>query len=147
VAGPQKVMKLLQQSNLEFLPVAARVHPALSPNYLLTWQSIYPVRSWFEKNNLEMYGVTPSSAMRAYFLAAANIFEPDRAAERLGWARTAVIAQAISSCFLSSNASVTESMMEGLNAELTSDGHNLTRFEHHFDFCFGNSELGNPGDM
>ncbi|KAG2659259.1 ent-copalyl diphosphate synthase 2-like isoform X3 [Panicum virgatum] len=90
----------------------------------LEWQGL---ESWFEKNNLEMYGVTPSSAMRAYFLAAANIFEPDRAAERLGWARTAVIAQAISSCFLSSNASVTESMMEGLNAELTSDGRNLTR--------------------
>ena len=93
-------------------------------------------RRWCEKNNLEMYGVTPQSAMRAYFLAAANIFEPDRAAERLGWARTAVIAQAISSCFLSSNASVTESMLEGLNAELASDGHNLARFEHSTILCF-----------
>ncbi|KAG2651500.1 syn-copalyl diphosphate synthase, chloroplastic-like [Panicum virgatum] len=82
---------------------------------------------WCEKNNLEMYGVTPQSAVRAYFLAAANIFEPDRAAERLGWARTAVIAQAISSCFLSSNPHVTESMLEELNSELTSEGHNLAR--------------------
>ena len=93
-------------------------------------------RRWCEKNNLEMYGVTPQSAVRAYFLAAANIFEPDRAAERLGWARTAVIAQAISSCFQSSNAYVTESMLEGLNSELTSDGDNLARFEHITILCF-----------
>jgi ent-copalyl diphosphate synthase len=75
-----------------------------------------------------MYGVTPQSAVTAYFLAAANIFEPHRAEERLGWARTAVMAQAISSCFLSSNIYVTESMLEGLISELTSDGHNLARF-------------------
>ena len=89
-----------------------------------------------------MYGVTPQRATRAYFLAAANIFELDRAAERLGWARTAVIAQAISSCFQSSNAYVTESMLEGLNSELTSDGDNLARFEHIIIlvFYFGNSD-------
>ena len=57
-------------------------------------------------------------------------------AERLGWARTAVIAQAISSCFQSSNAYVTESMLEGLNSELTSDGDNLARFEHSTILCF-----------
>jgi len=85
------------------------------------------LKRWCEKNNLEMYGVTPQSAVTAYFLAAANIFEPHRAEERLGWARTAVMAQAISSCFLSSNIYVTESMLEGLISELTSDGHNLAR--------------------
>jgi len=99
-------------------------------------------RRWCEKNNLEMYGVTPQSAVRAYFLAAANIFEPDRAAERLGWARTAVISQAISSCFLSSNAYATESMLEGLIGALTSEGHNIARFEHIIIlvFYFGNSD-------
>ena len=65
-----------------------------------------------------MYGVTPQSAVTAYFLAAANIFEPHRAEERLGWARTTVMAQAISSCFLSINAYVTESMLEGLGVAL-----------------------------
>jgi hypothetical protein len=33
-------------------------------------------RRWCDKNNLEMYGVTRQSAQRAYFLAAASIFEP-----------------------------------------------------------------------
>nr|CAB3450127.1 unnamed protein product [Digitaria exilis] len=66
----------------------------------LEWDGL---ERWCEINNLEMYGVTPKSALRAYFLAAANIFEADRAAERLGWARTAVLAQAFSSFFLSNH--------------------------------------------
>ncbi|PAN11748.1 hypothetical protein PAHAL_2G213000 [Panicum hallii] len=54
-------------------------------------------RKWYFRSNLEKYGVTPKSALTAYFLASANIFEPNRAAERLGWARTAVLAEAVSS--------------------------------------------------
>jgi hypothetical protein len=34
-------------------------------------------RRWCDKNNLEMYGVTSRSVLRAYFLAAASIFEPE----------------------------------------------------------------------
>ena len=37
--------------------------------------------------------------MTSYFLASANIFEPNRAAERLGWARVALLADAVSSHF------------------------------------------------
>jgi hypothetical protein len=59
---------------------------------------------WCDKiSNLETYGVAPRGALlRAYFLAAACIFEPSRAAERLAWARAAVLAEAIS-CYLLSN--------------------------------------------
>jgi hypothetical protein len=52
---------------------------------------------WYDMNKLAEFGVTPKCVLRAYFLAAANIFEPDRAAERLAWARTAVVAEAVSS--------------------------------------------------
>jgi len=55
------------------------------------------LREWYFRSNLEKYGGTPKSALTAYFLASANIFEPNRAAERLGWARTAVLAEAVSS--------------------------------------------------
>lgn len=34
--------------------------------------------------------------LRAYFIAAASIFDPNRANERLGWAHTAVLAKAVS---------------------------------------------------
>ena len=46
-----------------------------------------------------MYGGTPKSALTAYFLASANIFEPGRAAERLAWARMAVLAEAVTTHF------------------------------------------------
>ncbi|XP_040384790.1 syn-copalyl diphosphate synthase-like, partial [Oryza brachyantha] len=52
---------------------------------------------WRTKNNLEAYGVTRENALRAYFLAAATIFEPDRQEERLAWARTAIVAEAMAS--------------------------------------------------
>lgn len=73
---------------------------------------------WCAKNNLEMCGVTPRSALRAYFLAAASIFEPSRAAERLAWARTAVLAEAFSRCLLC-NDTYTEWLVRGF---INSDG-------------------------
>lgn len=46
-----------------------------------------------------MFGVTSERTLTAYFLAAANIFEPNRSAERLLWARTSVVAQDVSQFF------------------------------------------------
>jgi ent-copalyl diphosphate synthase len=40
--------------------------------------------------------VEPQEVVRAYFLAASCIFEPSRAAERLAWARTSLLAYTIS---------------------------------------------------
>ncbi|KAL6634600.1 hypothetical protein ACP70R_027271 [Stipagrostis hirtigluma subsp. patula] len=85
----------------------------------LEWHDL---RKWYDKNNLKKYGVTPESALRAYFLAASNIFEPNRAAERLTWARTAVLAEAIS-WHLQFNAS-TDSKKEVLLSDLENHGHN-----------------------
>ncbi|XBI56219.1 hypothetical protein VPH35_037856 [Triticum aestivum] len=52
---------------------------------------------WYFRNRLQRYGGTPKSALTTYFLAAANIFEPSRASERLAWARMAVLAEAVTS--------------------------------------------------
>ncbi|XP_037481001.1 syn-copalyl diphosphate synthase-like [Triticum dicoccoides] len=62
----------------------------------LEWNGL---RKWYFRNHLQRYGGTPKSALTAYFLASANIFEPGRAAERLGWARMAVLAGAVTSHF------------------------------------------------
>ncbi|XP_066160048.1 LOW QUALITY PROTEIN: syn-copalyl diphosphate synthase, chloroplastic-like [Oryza sativa Japonica Group] len=48
----------------------------------LEWHGI---NKWYAENDLEVYGVTHKSALTAFFLAAANIFEPNRADERLQW--------------------------------------------------------------
>lgn len=42
-----------------------------------------------------MHCVSRKTVLRAYFLATASIFEPDRAIERLGWTKTVVLANAV----------------------------------------------------
>uniref|UniRef100_A0A0E0B1A0 Terpene synthase N-terminal domain-containing protein n=1 Tax=Oryza glumipatula TaxID=40148 RepID=A0A0E0B1A0_9ORYZ len=79
-------------------------------------------RWWYAENDLEVYGVTHKSALTAFFLAAANIFEPNRADERLGWARTAVLAEAISSLLNSLDAGSDDNMKERFISYLASDG-------------------------
>ncbi|ONM06415.1 anther ear1 [Zea mays] len=54
------------------------------------------LQTWYKDNCLDAFGVEPQDVLRSYFLAAACIFEPSRAAERLAWARTSMIANAIS---------------------------------------------------
>uniref|UniRef100_A0A453DBR8 Terpene synthase N-terminal domain-containing protein n=1 Tax=Aegilops tauschii subsp. strangulata TaxID=200361 RepID=A0A453DBR8_AEGTS len=64
--------------------------------FRLEWNGL---RKWYLRNHLQKYGGTPKSALTAYFLASANIFESGRAAERLAWARTWVLAEAVTSHF------------------------------------------------
>ncbi|GJN32554.1 hypothetical protein PR202_gb21068 [Eleusine coracana subsp. coracana] len=47
----------------------------------LEWHSL---KTWFDKNNLQVFGVTSERALRAYFLAAANIFGQSSGASRMG---------------------------------------------------------------
>ncbi|XP_038973217.1 ent-copalyl diphosphate synthase 1, chloroplastic-like [Phoenix dactylifera] len=67
------------------------------------WEGL---QKWCEESGLAKHGVRAGGALTAYFLAAACIFEPDRAAERLAWARTAIVADAISSYFRNESCSV-----------------------------------------
>uniref|UniRef100_A0A8I6X016 Terpene synthase N-terminal domain-containing protein n=1 Tax=Hordeum vulgare subsp. vulgare TaxID=112509 RepID=A0A8I6X016_HORVV len=62
----------------------------------LEWNGL---RKWYFRNHLQRYGGTPKSALTAYFLASANIFEPGQAAERLAWARMAVLAEEVTTHF------------------------------------------------
>ncbi|KAL6634599.1 hypothetical protein ACP70R_027270 [Stipagrostis hirtigluma subsp. patula] len=85
----------------------------------LEWHEL---KKWYYKNSLQVFGVTPESALKAYFLVAANIFEPNRAPERLAWARTAVLAKAIS-WHLQRN-DCTDRKREDLIRKLENHGHN-----------------------
>ncbi|WOL11698.1 ent-copalyl diphosphate synthase 1, chloroplastic-like [Canna indica] len=59
----------------------------------------FGLQKWFEEAGLEAHGVKRSTLLKAYFLATACIFEPNRAVERLAWARTVVLAEGISTYF------------------------------------------------
>ncbi|XP_044948008.1 syn-copalyl diphosphate synthase, chloroplastic-like [Hordeum vulgare subsp. vulgare] len=61
---------------------------------------LHGMKEWYSRNNLQKYGGPPTkSLLTAYFLASANIFEPERVAERLGWSRTLVLVDVASSYF------------------------------------------------
>jgi len=54
------------------------------------------VTRWYIENGLVDFGVAHQDVLRAYFLAAASIFESSRATERLAWARVSILANTIS---------------------------------------------------
>ncbi|RXI02760.1 hypothetical protein DVH24_002838 [Malus domestica] len=54
---------------------------------------------WYAECKLENYGLSRRSLLMAYFVAAASIFEPERANERLAWAKTASLIETIGSHF------------------------------------------------
>uniref|UniRef100_J3LBR2 ent-copalyl diphosphate synthase n=2 Tax=Oryza brachyantha TaxID=4533 RepID=J3LBR2_ORYBR len=69
-------------------------------------QELHGLQKWFVENDLKAFGVASEDVFRAYFLAAACIFEPNRATERLAWARVSVLANTISRHFHSDMSSM-----------------------------------------
>ncbi|XP_021281194.1 ent-copalyl diphosphate synthase, chloroplastic [Herrania umbratica] len=62
----------------------------------MEWNSI---QKWYSEMNLGDFGVSRRSLLLTYFMAAASIFEPERSQERLAWAKTAFLVEAIASSF------------------------------------------------
>uniref|UniRef100_A0A0D9VES7 ent-copalyl diphosphate synthase n=1 Tax=Leersia perrieri TaxID=77586 RepID=A0A0D9VES7_9ORYZ len=69
-------------------------------------QELHGLQKWFMESDLEAFGVAPEDVLRAYYLAAACIFEPTRATERLAWARVSVLSNIISRHFYSDMSSM-----------------------------------------
>ncbi|KAK4285651.1 hypothetical protein QN277_002321 [Acacia crassicarpa] len=57
------------------------------------------IQEWYSECGLEKFGVSKDRLLLAYFLAAANIFEPDRSQERLAWVKTCALIHALRSTF------------------------------------------------
>ncbi|XP_042518269.1 ent-copalyl diphosphate synthase 1-like [Macadamia integrifolia] len=60
----------------------------------LEWTSM---KKWYRECNIGELGLGRRELLLAYFVAAASIFEPERANERLAWAKTAVLIEAVRS--------------------------------------------------
>ncbi|GAB2213843.1 hypothetical protein Droror1_Dr00018164 [Drosera rotundifolia] len=83
-------------SNNTYLELAKLDFHYCQSLHLLEWESI---QSWYMEHNLAEFGLSRRSLLRAYFLAAASIFEPERLIERLAWAKTAALIETIASYF------------------------------------------------
>lgn len=54
---------------------------------------------WWKNSHLEEFGVSRETLLKAYFLASASIFEPERSVERMAWAKSAVLVEAVAFYF------------------------------------------------
>ncbi|KAJ4955655.1 hypothetical protein NE237_012438 [Protea cynaroides] len=81
-------------NNDEYLDLAKSDFNNCQSLHQLEWSTIH---KWYVECNLEEVGVSRRKLLQAYFVAAASIFEPERASERLAWARVAVLVEAVKS--------------------------------------------------
>ncbi|KAL5059579.1 hypothetical protein RYX36_031183 [Vicia faba] len=58
------------------------------------WEEI---QRWYLESKLEEFGLSKKRLMYAYFVATANIFEPERSLKRLSWAKTRTLLQTLKS--------------------------------------------------
>ncbi|KAI4326509.1 hypothetical protein MLD38_031818 [Melastoma candidum] len=62
--------------------------------HLSEWDAI---QRWYSDWKLDEFGVSRKCLLHSIFVAAATIFEPERSMERIAWAKSAVLVEAISS--------------------------------------------------
>ncbi|KAH0978402.1 hypothetical protein GBA52_028121 [Prunus armeniaca] len=60
--------------------------------HLIEWDNI---QKWYAECRLEDYGLSRRSLLMAYFVAASSIFEPERANERVAWAKTTCLIETV----------------------------------------------------
>ncbi|XP_054816919.1 copal-8-ol diphosphate hydratase, chloroplastic-like [Prosopis cineraria] len=62
--------------------------------YRREWKRI---QEWYSEGGLESLGLSKERLLLAYFLAVANIFEPERSQERLAWVKTSALIHTLTS--------------------------------------------------
>lgn len=83
---------------------------------------------WYKDCNLAQFGVSERSLLLGYYLAMASIFEPERSKERLAWAKTSALIEAISSKFQVGRAEICRDQKRAFIYEFTS---NISIDEYH----------------
>ncbi|KAK8948915.1 hypothetical protein KSP39_PZI005116 [Platanthera zijinensis] len=84
--------RMLYVNNASYFDLAKVDFNQCQSIHQLEWLDI---QRWYKNCGLKEYGIVKEDMLKTYFLAAASIFEPDRAAERINWARTAMLAEAV----------------------------------------------------
>ncbi|XP_024017389.1 ent-copalyl diphosphate synthase, chloroplastic [Morus notabilis] len=129
-------------NNNEYLELAKLDYNICQAVHSIEWHNM---QKWYTDCRLGEYGLSRRSLLVAYFLATANIFEPERADERLAWAKTAALMQTITSYFheektsyelrsafvyafkRNSNVNVPDYLITARRSNITKTGHGLLR--------------------
>ncbi|KAH0467526.1 hypothetical protein IEQ34_004764 [Dendrobium chrysotoxum] len=101
--------RMLYVNNVLYLDLAKADFNQCQAIHQLEWLGL---QRWYEECGLKEHGTWQNCLLRAYFLASTSIFEPDRSAERLGWAGTAVLAEAVA------NSTTTDAIHSKLTGEV-----------------------------
>ncbi|XP_021736498.1 ent-copalyl diphosphate synthase, chloroplastic-like isoform X1 [Chenopodium quinoa] len=92
-------------SNNAYLELAKSDFNNTQALHRLEWNNLL---RWHSEYNLRESGVSQRSLLMAYYLAAATMFEPEKSKDRLAWAKTAALIEAIDFEFSKENASAEE---------------------------------------
>ncbi|MED6149246.1 Gly-Xaa carboxypeptidase [Stylosanthes scabra] len=79
-------------NNDTYLELAKLDYNKIQAVHSSEWERI---KRWYMKTGLEDFGLSKESVLQVYFVAAASIFEPERWLERLAWAQTLTLIEAL----------------------------------------------------
>ncbi|KAK3193776.1 hypothetical protein Dsin_025086 [Dipteronia sinensis] len=89
-------------NNNDYLELAKLDYSNCQAVHQTEWNTM---QKWYQKNKLGNYGTSRKALLRAYFVASASIYEPERRQERIAWAKTVVLTEMITTYFDSGNES------------------------------------------
>ncbi|KAK1321035.1 hypothetical protein QJS10_CPA03g00942 [Acorus calamus] len=83
-------------SNNLYLELAKSDFNRCQATHQLEWLDL---QKWYAECKLDEYGVMKDELLKAFFIAASSIFEPERALERLSWAKTSFLVYVLTKYF------------------------------------------------
>ncbi|CAN1246777.1 (-)-kolavenyl diphosphate synthase TPS10, chloroplastic [Linum grandiflorum] len=83
-------------NNNHYLELAKIDYNNCQTIHRMEWENL---QQWYEESGVGEFGVSKRSLLQGYYVAAATVFEQDRSAERMAWAKTAALLEAIQSYF------------------------------------------------
>ncbi|KAJ0053552.1 hypothetical protein Pint_03315 [Pistacia integerrima] len=88
--------RMLYVNNNIYLELAKLDYNNCQALHQTEWDNM---QRWYTECKIDNLGVSRRALLLAYFVAAASIYEPERCQERIGWAKTAVLLETITSYF------------------------------------------------
>ncbi|KAK9137312.1 hypothetical protein Sjap_007906 [Stephania japonica] len=88
--------RMYNVSNNLYLELAKSDYNHCQKLHQLEW---IDMQRWYKDCNLKEFGFSKGQLLKAYFVAMSSIFEPERATERLAWAQTMALIEAVTFCF------------------------------------------------
>ncbi|PIN03009.1 Copal-8-ol diphosphate hydratase [Handroanthus impetiginosus] len=90
------LFRMPEISNDTYMELARLDYNRCQTQHQIEW--LY-MQEWHKNCNIQEFGITRKDLLRAYFLATATIFEPERSKERTAWAQSKIISEMITSFF------------------------------------------------